>query len=107
MTESTVTLIQTLGFPIAAVVACAFFIYKIIIRDKDEAIAREEKLIEVNRETTEAIRNVASTLKETNQLNKELSETNRLLVEKVEGRLDNIGDNIEKILGNINNKTDG
>lgn len=93
-----VQIIQTLGFPIACVVACAFFIYKIIMRDKDEAAAREDKLTEANEKISEALNKISDTIEETNELNKDLSETNRMLVEKVEGKLTNLNNNMDKVL---------
>lgn len=93
-----IQVIQTLGFPIACVVACGIFIYKLVNRDKDESKDREAKLIAANEKTSTALEKVANTIEETNQLNKELSETNRLLVDKVDGSLNNINGNIDKIL---------
>lgn len=96
-----ITFIQILGFPIACVMACAFFIYKITIRDKNEAHSREEELIEANRLNSEALSKVADTISESNKINKELSETNRLLVDKIEGRLEDIDNNIHKVVGKL------
>lgn len=101
--ENIMQIIQTLGFPIACVVACGFFIYKLVNRDKDEAKEREDRLIEANEKTSLALSKVADTIEETNTLNKELSETNRLLVERVDGDLSNINTNIDKILDKLNN----
>jgi len=101
--ENILQIIQTLGFPIACVVACGFFIYKLVNRDKDEAKEREDRLIAANEKTSLALSKVADTIEETNALNKELSETNRLLVERVDGDLSNINTNIDKILDKLNN----
>lgn len=101
--ENVLQIIQTLGFPIACVVACGFFIYKLVNRDKDEAKEREDRLIAANEKTSLALSKVADTIEETNALNKELSETNRLLVERVDGDLSNINTNIDKILDKLNN----
>lgn len=101
--ENILQIIQTLGFPIACVVACGFFIYKLVNRDKDEAKEREDRLIAANEKTSLALSKVADTIEETNSLNKELSETNRLLVERVDGDLSNINTNIDKILDKLNN----
>jgi hypothetical protein len=97
--------IQTVGFPIACVIACGFFIYKMTVRDKDEALkreevanAREEKLIEANVRASQALDKVADTITESDNVNKELSETNRLLVEKIEGSLNNLNNNMDKVL---------
>lgn len=50
-----VQIIQTLGFPIACVVALAVFLYKIITRDKDEAAGREARLIDVNEKISNSL----------------------------------------------------
>lgn len=99
-----VEIIQTLGFPIFCVVACGFFIYKIIVRDKDEAIQRENKLHESVLAGAQALDKVANTIQETNNTNKELSETNRLLVEKMEDKLVDIDNKVDKILDKENCK---
>lgn len=101
--DQIITVIQTLGFPIACVVACGFFIYKLVTRDKDEAKQREDSLIEANNKSSEAMTKVADTIEQSNQLNKELSETNRLLVEKVEGSLTVLNSNMDKVLERLSN----
>lgn len=98
-----VQVIQNLGFPIACVVACGTSMYKIVLRDKDEAKDREDKLIEANKRTSEALDKVANTIEETNNLNKELSETNRILVDKVDGSLNEINNSVDKILERLKN----
>lgn len=100
--ENVLQIIQTVGFPIACVIACGFFIYKLVNRDKDEAKEREDRLIAANEKTSMALSKVADTIEETNALNQELSETNRLLVERVDGDLSNINTNIDKILDKLN-----
>lgn len=102
--EAWVTIIQSLGFPIACVVACGVFIYYIIKRDKDEAKAREDKLIEANIKSSEALDKVADTIVASDVVNKELSETNKLLVDKIEGNLVDISNNVEKVLDKLNSK---
>lgn len=96
-------MIQTLGFPIACVVACGASMYKLVLRDKDEAKEREDKLVSANEKTSVALDKVANTIEESNMLNKELSETNRLLVEKVDNNLNNINNSMDKILERLNN----
>lgn len=100
--ENVLQIIQTVGFPIACVIACGFFIYKLVNRDKDEAKEREDRLIAANEQTSLALNKVADTIKESNTLNQELSETNRLLVERVDGDLSTINTNIDKILDKLN-----
>lgn len=96
-----VNIIQTLGFPIACVIACAFFINKVVTRDKDDAKEREDKLIDANIKSSNALDKVADTIEESNKVNRELSETNRLLVEKVEGSLTKLNDSVKKILDKL------
>lgn len=96
-----VEMIQTLGFPIALVVALIWFIKDIINRDKDESKAREDKLIEANKESSSALSKVADTMDASNKLYSELSETNRLLVDKIEGELSNIDNKLEKVLDKL------
>lgn len=97
-----VQIIQTLGFPIACVVALAVFLYKIITRDKDEAAGREARLIDVNEKISNSLQKVADTIKEQNHINSELSETNRMLVDKIEGKLDQIDTDIQQVLERLN-----
>lgn len=101
-------IIQTVGFPIACVIACGLFIYKTVMRDKDEAIKREEvansredKLIEANVKSSMALDKVADTITESDKVNKELSETNRLLVEKVENSLNDLNNNVGRVLDKL------
>lgn len=68
------------------------------MRDKDEAAAREEKLINANIMGSEALNNVTNTIIESNKINRELSETNRLIVEKVEETLEDISESIGLII---------
>lgn len=101
MTE-VVQIIQTLGFPIACVVALGVFLYKIINRDKDEAAGREARLIDVNEKISNSLQKVADTIEEQNNINSELSETNRILVDKIEGKLDQIDTDIQQVLERLN-----
>lgn len=98
-----VEIIQTLGFPIACVVACAFALYRVVERDKDEASKREERLINNSKEASSALLKVANTIEESNKLNRELSETNRTLVDKVDGSLNDINNSVDKILERLTN----
>lgn len=97
-----VQIIQTLGFPIACVVALGVFLYKIINRDKDEAADREARLIDVNEKISDSLQKVADTINEQNHVNSELSETNRMLVDKIEGKLDSIDTDIQQVLERLN-----
>jgi len=78
-----VNLIQTLGFPIAVSVSLGFFIYKLINRDKDEAKAREERMAEALRESSQAIT-------ESTKVNAALAATNELLAKDIKSSLDQI-----------------
>lgn len=96
------TVIQNLGFPIACVVACGVFIYKLVIRDKDEAVEREKALQQSISDNTVALGKVADTIEKSNNVNTQLAETNRLLVDKMEDKLTDIDENVHKILDNLN-----
>jgi hypothetical protein len=96
-------IIQTIGFPIACVCACAWFIYYFVKRWMDESSSREAKLMEANIRNSEALSQVANTIVESNEVNKELSETNKMLVDKIENTLSTINHNVEKILDNLSN----
>ena len=76
-------LIQTLGFPIAVSVSLGFFIYKLINRDKDEAKAREERMAEALKESSQAIN-------ESTKVNAALAATNELMAKDIKVSLDQI-----------------
>lgn len=98
--------IQTLGFPIAVAVALGVFIYIKDQRVADEAKEREDKLLNANTKSAEALDKVADTINDSNAINKELSETNRMLVSKIDNQLtkiDSIDGNVNKILNKLNN----
>ena len=82
MTDA-VTLIQTLGFPIAVAVALGWFIYKLVNRDKDEAKAREERMANALKEASQAIH-------ESTKTNAALAATNELMAKEIKGSLDEI-----------------
>ncbi len=82
MTDA-VNLIQTLGFPIAVSVSLGYFIYKLINRDKDEAKAREERMANALRESSQAIH-------ESTKTNAALAATNELLAKDIKASLDQI-----------------
>ena len=94
-------LIQTLGFPIALVVILIWFIKDSIKHERVTSENREARLIEANKSLSESLDKTADTINNSNSVNKELSETNRLLVDKIEGKLENIYGNIEKVLEKI------
>ena len=82
MTDA-VTLIQTLGFPIAVSVGLGYFIYKLVNRDKDEAKAREERMAAALRESSKVIH-------ESTKTNAALAATNELMAKDIKARLDQI-----------------
>ena len=92
--ENIVTITQTLGFPIACVIACAFFIYKLVTRDKDEAKDREDKLISANLKIAEALEKVSDTIHET-------SEVNKSLMDKLDNKIDKLDNDVNKILDKL------
>ena len=92
------------GVAVVALIALAFFVYKIIIRLMDENKDRElrqrednEKLMEANRENSEALSKVADTIDQSNHLYQSLSDTNRMLVDKLDGKINTIERNVEII----------
>lgn len=99
-----VEVITNLGFPIACVMACALFLYKLVKRWMNEAAERENKLLEANIRNSQALDKVADTILESNLVNKELSETNRLLVDKIDGSLSALNGNVETIGKLLDNK---
>lgn len=99
-----VEIIQTLGFPIACVVACGFALYRVVVRDKDESSKREERLINNSKEASSALLKIANTIEESNKLNRELSETNRTLVDRVDSSLNALNSNVDKILDRLTNE---
>lgn len=92
--EGIVTIIQTLGFPIACVVACGYFIYKLVNRDKDEAKERENRLLDSNLKSAEALEKVSDTIKETNEINKSL-------MDKLDNKIDKLDGDVNKILDKL------
>lgn len=99
-----VQIIQSLGFPIACVIACGFFIYKTITRDKDEAKEREDRLIEANMKNSDALGRVADTINDANALNKELSEKNKMLTTIIDDKLVKIETDVVHIKDAVESK---
>ncbi len=99
--EHIIEIIQTIGFPIACVLCLGFAYYKDNTRAKDEAKEREDKLIVANTESSKALTKVADTIEKSDNINQELAETNRLLIDKMEGELNTINNNVEKVLDKL------
>lgn len=89
-----VNVIQTLGFPIACVVACAWFIYYVAERWMDESKERETKLIEANVKNADALVKVADTIERTNEINQNL-------MDKLDTKIDKVEQDVKQILGII------
>ena len=114
--EAISNLIGTLGFPIALVILflvifykCIDKVYDLVLRGKDEAITREnklreeaaireEKLMEYMRNQTATLQSIAVTMESSNEINRELNETNKSLACKI--------DDISEKLVNIDAKVD-
>lgn len=96
-----IEILKDFGFPIACVIACGIFIYKLVTRNLDEAKEREKDLHGLIIANTSELSKIAETIDASNTVNKELSETNRMLVEKMEDKLTDIDNNVEKILDKI------
>lgn len=102
--EGVITAVETLGFPIAIAIIAIIGVYKTVTRTQDEAKEREEKLISANEKNSEALKSVADTIEKGNTVNYNLAETNRMLVDKIETKLDNIDVNIATIKEKVSEK---
>ena len=89
-----VQIIQTLGFPIFAVIACFWFIAKNVDRDRDESKEREDKLIDANSKNADALVKVADTIERTNEINQNL-------MDKLDNKIDKVEQDVQKVLGII------
>ena len=103
-----IEIISNLGVPIGGLCACAIFISNNVTRDRDESKEREkilrdeskereDRLIEANKQLSEALTKVAETIETTNELNRVLSENNKIFTEQ----LDEMNDGITKILNKL------
>lgn len=88
--QDAVSLIQTVGFPIATAIACGYFIYKQVNREQDEALARENKADECLGKLTDALTKNAESIEKGTETNASLAETNKLLAVEVKASLDRI-----------------
>ena len=96
------SLVSALGFPIVMCGLLFWVLKDTIKRDKDEAKAREDKLLENQASTISTLNKVGESIERSDEINPELSETNRLLVEKLEDKLVGIDSNVNKILDKLN-----
>lgn len=99
--DAILQIIQTVGYPIATAIVCAWFIYTTDKRSKDEAKAREEKQAENIAKLAEALNGATKAINESTEINKELSETNKMLVNEMKAELQNVGKNVDKILDKV------
>lgn len=95
-----IDVLSSVGFPIFSVLACGWFIYINVTRDRDESSKRELRLIEANEKLSEALTKVGNTIEETNELNRVLSENNKIFAEQ----LDEMNESISKILDRLIDK---
>lgn len=91
------------GVSVVAVVAMGFFIYKIVTRYFDESKEREKNLIDCNNNYSEVLIKLNNTISENTKVNNELSETNRLLVDKIEGKLDKMDNSLSIVVDKLGN----
>lgn len=92
-----IEILSTFGKDTAILVACGWFIYKLVNRFMDESAKREESTTAVNKEVLDNNRELLGTNKELLDTNKELSETNRLLVDKITDNLNSVSTDIKNI----------
>ena len=104
--EPWIEIVTQLGFPVACTLALGFMLFKFAKHWIDDSHEREESMMTINEKFSESLDKVAETLNESNNINRELSETNRTLVEKVELNLNEINNNVEKILDKFGTKQD-
>ena len=95
------SLVSALGFPIVMCGLLFWVLRDTIKRDKDEAKAREDKLMENQASTISTLNKVGESIERSDEINRELSETNRLLVEKLEDKLVGRDANVNKILDKL------
>ena len=102
-------IIQTLGFPIACVVGCAWFIYYVANRWMNESKEREDKLLETNAKHAEAdIKKAEADMKSADALVKvadtieRTNEINQSLMDKLANEINEVKQDVQKVLGIIN-----
>lgn len=104
--EPWVEIVTQLGFPITCTLALGYMLFRFAKRWIDDSNEREENMQNINRLFSESLSKVAATLNDSNEINRELSETNRTLVERVEFNLNELNNNVEKILDKLNVKAE-
>lgn len=81
-----ISMIQTLGFPIVALIFLGWFGKDFIIRVMDDSKQRESQLISANKDLTEALRVVADT-----------TENATIQLNRLCDRMDNLEDKIDDL----------
>lgn len=104
--EPWVEIVTQLGFPITCTLALGYMLFRFAKRWIDDSNEREESMQNINKLFSESLAKVAETLNESNNINRELSETNRTLVDRVELNLTALNNNVEKILDKLNVKVE-
>ena len=104
--EPWVEIVTQLGFPITCTLALGYMLFRFAKRWIDDSNEREESMQNINKLFSESLSKVADTLNDSNEINRELSETNRTLVERVELNLNELNNNVGKILDNLNIKAE-
>ena len=65
--SDTVTVIQTVGFPIACVIALAFYVYMSNIQTREENAKREERLYKIIDEQSEQMAGLKTSIDNLNE----------------------------------------
>lgn len=104
--EPWVEIVTQLGFPITCTLALGYMLFRFAKRWIDDSNEREESMQNINKLFSESLSKVAATLNDSNEINRELSETNRTLVERVELNLNELNNNVGKILDKLNVKAE-
>lgn len=64
--QDVATMIQTLGFPMACVVACAYFILRKDSQSREDALVRENRMFEQQEKLTETLEKSTNTIERMN-----------------------------------------
>ena len=89
--EDWVNLISTVGFPIVAVMACAFFIFKVWQNEQAQSERREER----DRETITRLSGILSE-------NSKALLKNSEVMEKISDKIDSIDEKVEEVKQDVN-----
>lgn len=85
--QEAVSLIQTVGFPIACCIGLGYYLKTLTEQQRQDAKEDKERLY--------------SNLDKLNQSNTEVVTTNRMLVEHMQGDIKNIQNNVDKIVNKM------